>query len=60
MSFDAIEIQMATRVAISTIFEGSTKLRNDFREKKLTVLEVDYLEESDMLRPDMRKSTVNV
>lgn len=44
----AIEIQTraAARVAFSTIFKVSTKLRNDFRGINFTVDEVSYPEES--------------
>lgn len=44
---EAIEIQIraTARVAFSTIFKVSTKLRNDFRGIKFMVDEVSYPEE---------------
>lgn len=58
-SSTALKIQaVAARVAFCTICKVKTELGNDFIEKKVTVLEVGYPEESEMPRSDFRGSTV--
>lgn len=57
----AIEIQAPSSTlesCVATILKVSTEVRNYFSEKKFTVQNVDYPEESDMLRSDMMGSTM--
>lgn len=53
MSFTAIKIQAAAKVALRTIYKVNTQLRNDFRVKKFAVHIVGYSKESDMRRSTM-------
>lgn len=55
---DPTKRQAAARVALLSILKVSTKMKNHFIGKKLTVHEVSYPEKSDMSRSDMLDSTV--
>lgn len=48
MSFTAIKIQAAAKVALRIIYKVNTQLRNDFRVKQFAVNIVGYSKESDM------------
>lgn len=58
MSSATIVIQAEARVALRTIAKVITKLTSEFKGEKFTVYKVVYKEELDMLRLDMRGSTV--